>query len=70
MKRNVGFADRGIRAVLGLLLIASGLYFDTWFWAPGLILLLTAAFRWCPLYALFRANTCGVRHSGRSGKAK
>lgn len=57
----MGKVDRSIRAVLGLLLVASGLYYDMWFWAVGVVFLLTAAFRWCPLYRLFGVSTCEVR---------
>ncbi|MFN8699869.1 MAG: DUF2892 domain-containing protein [Flavobacteriales bacterium] len=64
MKPNMGKVDRSIRAVLGLLLVASGLYYDMWFWAVGVVFLLTAAFRWCPLYRLFGVNTCEVRSKG------
>jgi hypothetical protein len=60
----MGKVDRSIRAVLGLLLVASGLYYDMWFWAVGVVLLPTAAFRWCPLYRLFGVNTCEVRSKG------
>lgn len=58
MKPNVGKTDRAVRIILGFLLVAGGLYFDTWFWAVGVILIVTAAFRWCPLYRLFGASTC------------
>jgi hypothetical protein len=64
MKPNMGKVDRSIRAVLGLLLVASGLYYDMWFWAVGVVFLLTAAFRWCPLYRLLGVNTCEVRSKG------
>jgi hypothetical protein len=60
----MGKVDRSIRAVLGLLLVASGLYYDMWFWAVGIVFLLTAAFRWCPLYRLFGVNTCELRSKG------
>lgn len=63
MKANVGQADRAIRVVLGLILIAAGLYFDIWFWAVGIILLLTAVFKWCLLYRIFGVSTCENRSS-------
>jgi len=52
MKRNVGKADRIIRALLGIGIIAAGVYFQSWWGAIGLIPLLTAAIGWCPLYVL------------------
>ena len=58
MKYNVGKTDRAFRIFAGISLIAAGLYFDTWFWAVGIVLLLTGAFRWCPLYRIVGAKTC------------
>jgi hypothetical protein len=58
-KTNVGSADRILRIVLGLVLIA--LVFvgpkTPWGWI-GLVPLLTGLFRTCPLYSLVGANTC------------
>lgn len=58
MKSNVGKTDRIIRLLLGLLIIAAGIYFGTWLGAIGVILLITAAIGWCPLYAPFGFSTC------------
>lgn len=59
---NVGSADRILRIVLGLVLIA--LVFvgpkTVWGWL-GLIPLVTGVMRTCPLYSLFGINSCGVR---------
>ena len=56
---NVGAADRILRIVLGLVLIA--LVFvgpqTQWGWL-GLIPLATGLMRTCPLYALLGLNTC------------
>jgi hypothetical protein len=57
MKQNIGNADRIIRVVLGLVLIALGVYFGSWWGAIGLIPLITAAIGWCPLYAPFGLTT-------------
>ena len=57
MKRNMGAADRGIRAVLGLAIIGAGLYFKSWWGAIGLVPLLTAAISWCPAYLPFGLST-------------
>ena len=61
MKPNVGKADRAMRVLLGTLLIAAGLYFDKWFWAVGVILLVTGVFRWCLFYKIFGISTCEHR---------
>lgn len=59
---NVGSADRILRIVLGLVLIA--LVFvgpkTQWGWL-GLIPLVTGVMRTCPLYSLIGINSCGVR---------
>ena len=58
-KTNVGNADRILRIVIGLGLIA--LVFvgpkTTWGWI-GVIPLVTGLFRMCPLYSLIGVNTC------------
>ena len=43
MVRNVGSADRVARIVVGLGIIAAGLYLGSWWGAVGLIPLITAA---------------------------
>ena len=63
MTRNVGSADRVIRVVLGFVMIGAGLYFGSWWGAIGLIPLLTATIRWCPLYALLGISSCPVKQS-------
>lgn len=61
MRTNVGTLDRVIRLLLGIALI--GLWFlapAPWKWLAiaGVVLVLTAAFRICPLYAVLGLNTC------------
>lgn len=58
MTCNVGTTDRLLRIVLGLVIIAVGVYFQSWWGAIGLIPLVTGAVRWCPLYAPFGLSTC------------
>jgi len=62
MNVNMGGIDRGLRAVLGVVLIA--LVFvgpqTPWGWI-GLIPLLTAAVGICPLYSIFGLSTCPRR---------
>lgn len=67
---NVGRADRIVRATIGLVLIlapftpfAAPFFAAMGAWkflmvAVGLVLLGTAAIRFCPLYAIFGLNTC------------
>lgn len=65
MNTNMGTADRVIRILVGVALIAFGIFgfpsyggyaYLGWF---GLVPLFTALFGWCPVYALFGVDTCG-----------
>jgi len=63
MKSNVGGIDRTLRIVAGLALIglaATGTV-GLWGWI-GVVPLATGAIGWCPPYALFGWNTCGVKN--------
>jgi hypothetical protein len=58
MSANIGTIDQYTRIVLGLALIAfalqDGLSIQGWHWTGliGVVLLLTAFFRYCPLYSI------------------
>jgi hypothetical protein len=68
MRFNVGTADRIVRFLLGgvlvLLPFLSGLALfasPAWFWASiavGVVLIGTAAVRFCALYAIFGLSSC------------
>jgi len=62
MKANVGGIDRILRIVLGLVLIALTLTgtIGVWGWI-GVVLLLTGAFSFCPLYPLLGFSTCPMK---------
>lgn len=57
MKQNIGKTERIIRVVIGLIIIAVGAYFKSWWGAIGLLPIFTAASGWCGLYALFGIST-------------
>lgn len=58
-KKNVGDADRAIRIMLGLALISLAFVGPRTIWGlVGVIPLVTAFIRICPLYALFGLSTC------------
>ncbi|HMS96319.1 MAG: DUF2892 domain-containing protein [Tabrizicola sp.] len=67
MTRNEGNADRVLRALLGVLALLGAFAFG-WFsgwmvWAAaavGVIMLVTAAIGFCPLYRLVGINTCKI----------
>lgn len=60
MKCNIGGTDRIIRILVGVIAIGLGAYYQSWWGAVGLIPLVTGLVRWCPLYRLIGASTCGA----------
>lgn len=64
MKLNIGSADRALRIILGLGLIAYGVVNHSWIGALGLVPLATAFFRFCPLYRLLGISTIGKNGPG------
>lgn len=61
MNPNVGNTDRIIRAVLGVALLSLLFVLDgniRWVGLLGLVMLGTAAVRFCPLYPVIGLNTC------------
>lgn len=63
MKKNMGTTDRTIRMILGVLVGAAGIYFNSWWGLIGLIPLLTAFIGWCPAYVPFGLSSCKKRES-------
>jgi hypothetical protein len=67
MRKNVGNGDRFLRIILGVIVLIFGLSdsLDGMFkWialALGLILVITSSMQFCPLYVIFRMNTCKVK---------
>jgi hypothetical protein len=67
MPVNVGTLDQYIRIVLGLALIAyafqDGVTIQGWHWAGlvGVVPLVTAFFKSCPLYSALGISSCPVR---------
>ena len=57
MTCNVGSKDRLARFVLGLAILGAGYGYQSWFGLIGLVLMVTAALRWCPLYLPFGWKT-------------
>lgn len=59
MKKNVGYAERAIRVVLGLVVLSLAFIGPKSPWAYlGIIPLATGLIGWCPPYALFGISTC------------
>ncbi|MBN1647010.1 MAG: DUF2892 domain-containing protein [Spirochaetales bacterium] len=57
MQCNVGKSDRIFRIIIGLVIVAVGLLYQSWWGLIGLIPLATGMFRFCPMYVPFKLNT-------------
>lgn len=60
MKTNVGNTERMLRIIAGIIIIAVGVYFQSWWGVVGVIPLFTGLFRFCPLYTMLGINTCKI----------
>lgn len=61
MNANIGNTDRWIRIIIALIIFALGIIFETWWGLLGLIPLVTAFVRFCPLYVPFGIKTCSKK---------
>jgi len=67
MKKNMGNTDKTIRILVAV--VIAGLYFGNIITGTlaivlmvvAAIFLVTSLFSFCPLYAIFGMNTCGVK---------
>ena len=68
MTNNVGGMDRGIRIVVGIVLLVLGfLHVVTGTLAivayvVGVVALITGVIRFCPAWSIFGINTCSAAH--------
>lgn len=61
MKANMGSTDRWIRLILGVIFILMFFFIASpvkYIGILGVIFVITALVKWCPLYILFGINTC------------
>lgn len=63
MKKNMGGADRIVRLILGLAIVAAGVYYKSWWGAIGAVPILTAMVGSCPAYLPFGISTMGKPHA-------
>jgi hypothetical protein len=57
MKANVGGIDKAIRIVVGLIIIALGIIYKSWWGLVGVPVLLTGLFNFCLGYVPFGLST-------------
>ena len=60
MKKNVGGFDKVLRLVLGLVIIALGILFQSWWGLIGILPLFTGSINRCPFYLPLGLSTCKV----------
>lgn len=58
MTKNIGTLDRTLRIIVGVVILALGLWLKSWWGLIGLLLIATAAVGWCPPYSLLGISTC------------
>jgi len=63
MKSNVGGIDRSLRIIVGVAIIAAGIYYQSYWGALGLVGLLTGIIGWCPVYLPFGLSSCKVKQN-------
>jgi hypothetical protein len=61
MKKNVGGIDKVARLILGLVIIALGILYQSWWGLVGIIPLFTSTIGWCPTYLPFGISTCKTK---------
>jgi len=58
MKKNVGFFDSIIRIIIGGLIMAAGVAFESLWGLVGIIPVMSGAVSWCPIYKALGIYTC------------
>ncbi|SYZ72074.1 conserved hypothetical protein [Candidatus Zixiibacteriota bacterium] len=61
MKKNVGSADKILRIILGIVIIALGFIYKSWWGLVGILPLFTGVISWCGLYKLLGISTCKTK---------
>ena len=69
MKCNVGGWDRVFRLIIGLGILVMGYVYNSYWGLIGLVPMLTALTRWCPLYIPFKISTYKGSCCGETGSS-
>ena len=57
MTKNIGKLDKTIRIIVGVVILALGLWLKSWWGLIGLLPIATALAGWCPPYSLLGIST-------------
>lgn len=66
MIQNVGNAERIVRVLAGLSVIAAGVYYQNWLGLIGLLPIATGLTGYCPPYQLLGISTCSVKPAAKT----
>lgn len=66
MIQNVGNAERIVRVLVGLSVIAAGVYYQNWLGLIGLLPIATGLTGYCPPYQLLGISTCSVKPAAKT----
>lgn len=61
MKKNVGTTDKIIRIIIGLVIAAIGVYYESWWGLLAIVPLATAFLSFCGLYTILGVSTCPAK---------
>jgi hypothetical protein len=61
MKKNVGTTDKTIRIIIGLVIAALGVYYESWWGLLAIVPIATAFMSFCGLYTIFGISTCPTK---------
>lgn len=61
MQKNIGNTDRMIRIIAGIIILAIGVYYGSWWGLVGLVPLFTGLTQSCVLYKMLGINTCKLK---------
>ena len=67
MKCNIGGWDRFFRFIVGFGILVMGYVYDSYWGLIGLVPVLTALIKWCPLYIPFNKSTFKEGSCGATG---
>lgn len=65
MKKNVGGIDKVVRLIVGLVIIALGILYQSWWGLVGIIPLITSTTGFCPAYLPFGISTCKTKSEAK-----
>lgn len=61
MEKNIGGVDRIVRLLIGIVIVALGIYYESWWGLIGVIPILTAIIGFCGFYVPLGISTCKMK---------